>query len=527
MAEPEAATLGILLEALGTGVVRPLTVPRDLGVLVGEPLIFDRFSPVERVKGTVLLAVEYGVRDRATVELLGTVAEGQATAVVVKSRGEDPAPLIRRAEDLGVTLLEAADDIGWGQLYSLISALRAVGAPSAETSGPAPDDLFDLANTLAVKIGGAVAVEDTSMRILAYSTVPGQLIDEERKEGILGRRVPAHPTNVEEYAKLARSEEAIWFYRPQESLPRLAAGVRSGGEFLGSIWVVQGDRPLAPDAKLLLSEAARTASAYLGRRRLAGDVSRRMRDDRLRRLLRGDSRGSEIGALLGLPSQARLNVIVLGCEDQRCERILAARACDLLAVTCASYRLTALTGIVDDLIYAVVVKEAAEPATLQQLATDVVTQAGKRFGAGEWYAGIGGAVTTPGAVAESAHQAEVTLRVLRSGFGHGHVATRAEVNAQLFLLELQTLLRTRAELPGEPLSAIRAYDHDHNTDYERTLRAWCDANGDIPRAAQTMKLHPNTMRYRLRRLSTLFDVDLDDPDQRLIAALQLRLTSTT
>ncbi|WP_283133952.1 PucR family transcriptional regulator [Rhizohabitans arisaemae] len=510
-----------MLGALGADVLRPLATPRGPDVLVGEPVVYDRLSHLGKLEGAVLLAVEYGVHERETAELVGAMADAGVSAVVVKTRGEDPARLVQRARAHGIALLEAAPEIAWGRLYSLVSTLRALGEPSAGGPGTESDDLFDLANTLAVKIGGAVAVEDVTTRILAYSSIPGQLIDEERREGILGRKVPPHPTNAEEYGALARGDEAVWFHRPGESFPRLAIGVRGGGENLGSIWVVQGDRNLAPDAKLLLAEAGRSAAAFLSRHRLAGDAARRLRDERMRSLLRDKERAGEAAALLGIPLDARLGVVVLGCEDPRVERILAARVSDLLAVTCTSYRLTALTGVVDDLIYGVIVKTGAEPI-LRKLVVDVVTQAGKRFGAGDWYAGIGETVGTPKAVADSAHQAEVALRVLRSEFGHGQVATRAEVTAQLFLLELQTLLRSRS-VPREPLSAIRAHDAEHGTDYEHTLRAWCDANGNVPRAALTAKLHPNTMRYRLRRLSGLFNVDLEDPDQRLIATLQLRL----
>jgi DNA-binding PucR family transcriptional regulator len=36
-------------------------------------------------------------------------------------------------------------------------------------------------------------------------------------------------------------------------------------------------------------------------------------------------------------------------------------------------------------------------------------------------------------------------------------------------------------------------------------------------------VHPNTFRYRLRRLVEMFGVDLEDPDTRLLLHLQLRL----
>lgn len=42
-------------------------------------------------------------------------------------------------------------------------------------------------------------------------------------------------------------------------------------------------------------------------------------------------------------------------------------------------------------------------------------------------------------------------------------------------------------------------------------------------AAKRLVLHPNTLRYRLRRARERFGVDLDDPDTRLMMSLVVRL----
>jgi sugar diacid utilization regulator len=53
----------------------------------------------------------------------------------------------------------------------------------------------------------------------------------------------------------------------------------------------------------------------------------------------------------------------------------------------------------------------------------------------------------------------------------------------------------------------------------RTLAAFLDEQGSIGRTAQRLHLHRNAVTYRMRRITSLLGVDLDDPDQRL--ALQL------
>jgi DNA-binding PucR family transcriptional regulator len=41
-------------------------------------------------------------------------------------------------------------------------------------------------------------------------------------------------------------------------------------------------------------------------------------------------------------------------------------------------------------------------------------------------------------------------------------------------------------------------------------------------AAALVSVHPNPFRYRLRRITEIFGLDLADPDERLVAELQLR-----
>jgi DNA-binding PucR family transcriptional regulator len=47
--------------------------------------------------------------------------------------------------------------------------------------------------------------------------------------------------------------------------------------------------------------------------------------------------------------------------------------------------------------------------------------------------------------------------------------------------------------------------------------------GNVAAAAERLGVHPNTLRYRLRRAVELSGLDLGDADERLVTELQLRL----
>ena len=54
-----------------------------------------------------------------------------------------------------------------------------------------------------------------------------------------------------------------------------------------------------------------------------------------------------------------------------------------------------------------------------------------------------------------------------------------------------------------------------------TLYEWLRHPGDPRAASRALRIHPNTLRYRMAKLVELAGVDLDDPDTRLALLVQL------
>lgn len=74
------------------------------------------------------------------------------------------------------------------------------------------------------------------------------------------------------------------------------------------------------------------------------------------------------------------------------------------------------------------------------------------------------------------------------------------------------------------LSALLAYDADHNTDLVHTLRTYFRSNGNVIRTAEVLFLHRNSVLYRLQRIEDLLEVDLKDSQDRLVLHLAVELT---
>jgi DNA-binding PucR family transcriptional regulator len=129
-------------------------------------------------------------------------------------------------------------------------------------------------------------------------------------------------------------------------------------------------------------------------------------------------------------------------------------------------------------------------------------------------------------VPRARRDAERVLGVLRSDVRGRTVAATDEVRSEVVLHELKELSLEHPSLTRGELERILAHDAKHNSTYASTLRAYLDCFGDVPRASERISVHPNTFRYRMRRLVELFGVDLDDPDERVVLELQFRLLAT-
>lgn len=502
----DACTLGDLLDVVGGPSLRLETAPTGLAAPVTEALLYDAHAPMPHAPGALLLAV--GVRAAASGPLVRAAAEAGMTGLLV--RGPDGP--VGAAEAHGVALLSVDEDAAWHHVHLLLSsAIAARPAPSAGGLG----DLFALADAVAAATGGATAVEDPRQRVLAYSTVPGQPVDEDRRQSILGLRVPVSPANTGQYRALFAAPGPVRMRAVRDGdLPRLAVAVRAGGETLGSVWVVD-DGTLAPDAEETLAQGASTAALLLLRARAAQELARHQNSDLLRRLLDGTADPSTAFSRLGLEGAVRVAAFVLDAASLPDAEQTALRLLDVVRLQCEARYGRHACVLVDGVVYAVL---PAPGERHRRLAEDIVTRAGQALRV-PVRAALGELVAGPAEVVGSREDAELVLRVLGPDLP---VATVDEVRPRVTLLRLAEVLGERRELSAGSWRRVLAYDEAHGTDYARTLVSWFEAGCDMAGAAKRLAVHPNTCRYRLKQAQQHVGIDLTDPDERLLLWLQLR-----
>lgn len=525
MARSYRPLLSRLLEILGPDVISACYLPEDTDLRVVEPIVYDPNDRLAEYPDGILLAV--GVHEDApgAADLVHEAGSRGYRAIVVKDRGANPAGLTEAAREAGVALLLTPQALPWRELDALLTAAMSVpGSAASSYSAVAMGDLFSLANTIAATIGGATSVEDPQGNILAYSNLPGQEIDEIRKQGILGRKTPARPTNRVEYGRVFRAEGAVRFASLGPGhCPRLAVAVRAGTHLLGYLWILDGTPPLTADAERLIGDAARLAALHLLHARTTNDPRRRQRAEALRGLLEGEISGVVAADRLGVRPDGDYAVLGFSPSDANGEPgVAVARVLDMVSITADGWDSDAACTTSQGRVYVLLpVRPRLTASRLRKLAEETARTV---LGSAQLplHAGIGPVVHRLGDVPEGRRRTDRVIDVLAATQSEG-IASEDQLRSRITLIELAAPGGAATAYLLDPVRRMIEHDAAHDTGHAETLLEYLNAFGDAAKAASALFVHENTLRYRIRRLQELFGVDLSDPAERLVTWLQLRL----
>ncbi|GAA1776884.1 helix-turn-helix domain-containing protein [Actinomadura chokoriensis] len=78
------------------------------------------------------------------------------------------------------------------------------------------------------------------------------------------------------------------------------------------------------------------------------------------------------------------------------------------------------------------------------------------------------------------------------------------------------------QLARRELAALAGMPRTRRMRMTETLGAWLEAQGNAVEAARRLRLHPQTVRYRMRQISVTFDRQLTDPAARFVLDAVLR-----
>lgn len=471
------------------------------------------------------------------------------------------------AQESGVALLAVRPEVRWDQLQSICqNIVDDARLTASEDLGEASGDLFSMAQTIAQLTGGLVSIEDSASRVLAYSS--GAEVDELRRLSVLGRQGPeSYLALLREwgvFTKLRAGEEVVRIEEHPELgiRRRLAVGIHAGRQPLGAIWVQEGSQPLARHAEEALLGAARTTALQMIRQRTQASAGLRLREDLLSSLLEGRIDAGALADTVEVHTERAALVVAFslsqpsagsagsggsgggsetaeseGAEagerpDRPVRELRRRQLIDLVSVHAAAYRRSSLVTELDGRVYVLLPDLARAPGGdgwrgVEQsvLALTRKTVAAARAALGlRVQAAVGSLVERLGDVPESRAEADRVLDAMGRDLDGGtdwEVATISDVRSRVLISETLAHLRADPSLRDPRVSRLIEYDQAGGADLVHSLLAYLEAFGDARAAAERLHIHPNTLRYRVRRAAAVSGIDLGDPGERLFTQLQL------
>jgi DNA-binding PucR family transcriptional regulator len=524
-----------LLIAVGEPLVDVLAAPRGFDVEVRDVVIVDPEEDSGSARGGDFVLV-IGARGRAAMHLVRAAARDGAAAVAVKVNSEADARALRdTAIDGKIALLGVRPEVRWERLESFArSAVDNARLTTDADLGEALGDLFSLAQTVAAMTDGIVAIEDTASRVLAYSRSDDE-VDELRRLSILGRQGPEpYLAMLREwgvYQRLRAGEDVVRIdERPELGIRRrMAVGIHAGTQPLGTIWVQEGQQPLSEHSERALLGAARVAALQLIRQRSEATAAPRFRENLLTGLLDGRIDAQSVADNIGADPSKPAVVVVFTLRpaepstDRSELELQRAEMTSLISVPASAYRRSALVTTIGSRVYVLLpdLPERSAVSAALSLTREIVSAAKQHLRA-RVQVGVGSAARTLDEVAESRTEADRVLDAMTHDL-HAEIATISDVRAQVVISEILTVLQGNERFRDARLSALHDHDAEHGTDLARSLLAYLEAFGDVRAASEGLHVHPNTLRYRVRRAGEITGVDFTNPTERLSAHLQLLL----
>ncbi|MEU3027692.1 helix-turn-helix domain-containing protein [Streptomyces incarnatus] len=512
-----------LVDNIGPALLRLVQEGAGSGGPLTDIVIHAPGAPARLGPGCVVLGV--GVTTEAELREL-TAAMRQAGAEVLAVK----APVPPLADD-GPAIIEVNADASWMHVATTVREQLLEYARTRVRSAGSGAELFALANAVYEAVGAPVTIEDRSSALVAWSLGQDRT-DSERIETILGRavhqRTLAEQRERQEFERLHASTEPVYMEATgADQLARVAIAVRAGSDVLGYIWAaVTG--PLDEAATARLREFAPVVALQLVGLRTETSYARRQRGELAAAVLGGAADPVEASRLqLGSGPVCVLAAAPRPAGGTGPDALDAAglrRFADTLEYFLAAVhpRSVLVTGTGAVYVMAAWPPEHATPLeSAVALARDFLARTPL---AGEYVVAVGGPAESMRRIPDVRARVDAALRALRHPAVRGP-AVRTVADMALAVLLLHLADATEALGLPDADGALHRLRQEEGQDgpLAATLAAYLAAAGATDTAAEALHIHPNTMRYRLRRIREVSGLDFADADAMLLAHLQLRV----
>ncbi|MFI5282145.1 MAG: PucR family transcriptional regulator [Candidatus Dormibacterales bacterium] len=546
-------------DAMRNMLAEPKLVAGEAGL--DRPVEWARIMETPEVQpraGDLMFTTGFPIKDDpdAQVRLVTRIAGSGGAGLVIRPQPymqELPAQMISEADRLEVPLITVGADV---HLIDLMAPLleRIINAEhwrlkrSLEIHSRFTELVLDgkgsseICRTLAELLESAVVIEDASFHLLAHA---GGSADPHRKETILRQGTPQRVLFDPQIQRLLREVEAKRgpvkvpaFPHLGMSRERLIAPILAANQVLGYISILDHPPHNEELAFMAIEQAALVLALEIAKERELADVEGRVRGEFLEDLLHatyGDDAAAQRRARhVGYPLGGSHVVMLVDIDDFRGFNKARQISEDAIQALKREF-LRRVTGVV----------RASHPRALLQGRSDQVvsllplgTETGDyqarghalgqsiRQAIADWKpgftvsVGFSGPTEAPVGVSGALREVTSVMESLARFKRWSQVIAVPELGLTGLLAAVTD--ERLVDYSRRHLGPLIEHDRARKGNLVATLRAYLET-GEQQRAAQRLRVHPNTLRYRLDRIREISSVDLEDPETRLNIAVALRV----
>ncbi len=380
-----------------------------------------------------------------------------------------------------------------------------------------------LADRISDALHCPITIEDANHQIIAYSRHEGE-IDPVRIATIMRRRVPEHVINSlwksGAIPKLFETEEPVIIpaIDQVELGERVAISVRKQGKVIGFIWA-QSKAHFSDEQMFILKEAAKAVKSQLLQHEKRKRAAEESHQEFFWKLLTGHFNGrnevDQVNKSYGMPLSGELLTVIFDFK-RTIDRTLE-RQIDYLVETLQQLSCIARTYDGDQLILLIRFPDKGETDTVQHYIQDFIAKALERLKVQPTGA-AGSIVKNPIDVQTSYQEALYVLRMkeLFSTIQVPHCYEKIGI-----FKSIDDFRTVRKGMRNPIIEKLKAYDHMHHANMIETIYTFLAHDGNMNGAAGVLHVHPNTLAYRLKRITEITELDLKDMNEKTLLYIDL------
>ncbi|WP_251552179.1 helix-turn-helix domain-containing protein [Neobacillus muris] len=393
------------------------------------------------------------------------------------------------------------------------------------------ESLDEFADLISQVLKCPITIEDANHRLLAYST-HDERTDQARIATIIGRRVPEKVINQlwkeGTIPALLKTKEPIRVQSMNEIGlgNRIAISIWKNKEVIGFIWALEIEKALSDKEMSLLKKAADAVKNKLLQLQTRKNKKEEHSQEFFWKLLTGHLTAQDeiLDQFQLLNITPPSSFVILVFQFQETINSKAEQYISYLLKTNQRIKIILYTIDFDQLILLISADQIQNlTQELEHFSQLFVGKMNERYSIAGITPVYSGMCQDYQKIGKAYHET-LTVLSIKNKFPDetNHIYNYQKLGIYQFF-DLLLKSRENTDYVNDSLKKLHDYDAQHNSSLVKTLEVYLDHDSNLNDTAKQLNVHANTLNYRLKRISEIGQVDLKDPNQKMMLYIDLKL----